>query len=258
MIAITLAGCAGLPGRSQIPVPAGTEIIAHRGASRSAPENTIAAALLAWEAGAHAVEADVRLTADGVPVVIHDSTALRTAGTDIMVSRTGFAELRELDPGAYRSPRFAGNRIPSLEELLAVVPEGRVLYVEVKTGPGSVGPIAAVISASGMRDRVRILSFDAEVLERMGTALPGVPRYLLAFSAAPGNYSAIVLRLAELGLDGLDVYHRRITPELVTMLHARGLACIAWTVDNPEDIRRLISMGVDGITTNRPERLIVR
>ena len=111
------------------------KIIAHRGASHLAPENTLASVELAWRLGADAVEVDVRLTRDGRIVAIHDPTTDRTAGIHLEVAATHSSHLRRLDVGRYKHPRFAGERIPYLEEVLQTVPPGRQLFVEIKCGP---------------------------------------------------------------------------------------------------------------------------
>src|SRR3954468_15593010 len=110
-------------------------IIAHRGASRDAPENTLAAVRLAWAQHADAVEIDVHLTRDGRLAVIHDPDTQRTTGVPRIVAQSTFAELSELDAGAWKNARFAGEKIPALEDVLAVVPDGKRLFVEIKGGP---------------------------------------------------------------------------------------------------------------------------
>jgi len=101
------------------------EIVAHRGASFDAPENTVAAIKLAWEQKADASEFDVYLSKDGKIVVIHDATTKRTAGDDMKVALTNLDELRKLDVGKWKNAKFAGEKIPTLEEMLATVPSGK-------------------------------------------------------------------------------------------------------------------------------------
>ena len=111
------------------------EIVAHRGASHDAPENTLAAVKLAWERDADGVEVDVYLTKDGRIAVLHDKTTKRTTGVDRPVAEMTLSELHELDAGSWQDPRWKGERIPSLEEVLDLVPPGKKMYVEVKCGP---------------------------------------------------------------------------------------------------------------------------
>ena len=110
------------------------EIIAHRGASADAPENTLTAIQLAWRQSADAAEIDVQLTADGQLVAIHDETLLRTGGVDWAVKDYTLAQLKTLDIGSWKSPQFAGERIPTLAEVLDIVPLGKRLFIEVKCG----------------------------------------------------------------------------------------------------------------------------
>ena len=123
------------------------EIIAHRGSSFLAPENTRAAAELAWREAADAVEGDFRLTADGQIVCIHDDTLKRTAGVDRRVSDLSLDELRRLDVGSWKGPQFAGQRTATLDEMLATVPRGKRFYVEVKCG----AEIVPELSSRGFR-----------------------------------------------------------------------------------------------------------
>ena len=112
----------------------GTEIIAHRGASGEAPENTLAAFRRAFAQGADGIEGDFRLTRDGEIVCLHDATTGRTAGADLVVADTDLARLRALDVGAWKGPQWAGERIPTLAEVLGLVPAGKRLYIELKSG----------------------------------------------------------------------------------------------------------------------------
>ena len=111
------------------------EIIAHRGASAQAPENTLSAVKLAWQYPIESVEIDIRQTKDGRIVAMHDATILRTTGVDLTVSRHSSDDLRALDAGRLKGRRFTGQRIPFLEEILETVPRGRTLFIEIKTPP---------------------------------------------------------------------------------------------------------------------------
>ena len=120
---IAFSGCGDTPS---------VEIIAHRGASHIAPENTVVSANAAWENGADAVEVDIYLSADGKIMVIHDSTTKRTTGSDYKVGETDSGILRSLDAGSWKGTEFAGEKIPFLEEIIETVPRGKRLYVEIK------------------------------------------------------------------------------------------------------------------------------
>src|SRR5690606_5583846 len=116
-------------------VPAGaTEIVAHRGASHDAPENTVRAVRLGWEQKADACEIDIRLSSDGKIVLLHDTDTKRTAGAEHVASKTPLADLVKLDAGSWKGEEFKGELLPSLDDLLKVVPAGERLYIEIKTG----------------------------------------------------------------------------------------------------------------------------
>src|SRR5512133_60470 len=123
-------------------------LIAHRGASREAPENTLAAFDLAWQQGADGIEADFRLTADGRIVCLHDATTGRTANLDLVVADSSFAELQQLDVGSWKGTRWQGERIPTLEEVLARLPLGKRLFIELKSGPEMLAPLRRILTAS--------------------------------------------------------------------------------------------------------------
>src|SRR5688572_9852909 len=129
----------------------GTEIIAHRGASFDAPENTLAAVHLAWKQNADAVEVDVQFSKDGHIVVIHDDNTGKTAGVRRKVSAQALAELKSLDVGAWKHMKWAGERIPTLAEVFAVIPTGKRLFVEFKCGPECVPSFVRDFNTSGLR-----------------------------------------------------------------------------------------------------------
>ena len=252
-VAAALApGCRSGAGKTP---PVG--IKAHRGASAEAPENTVAAATLAWRQGADAVEIDVRLSADRVPVVIHDETTERTGGRDRPVAAQTVAELRELDVGSWKGPSFAGERIPTLAEIIAVVPEGRVLFVEIKVGRDQLAPILEVIEATPCRGRVVVESSRLALLRELGRAAPSIPRHWTLHARRarlgfePHSRAAIETAVAE-GLDGLALDARGLRRDFATEAARAGLEVGAWTVDNAEVAVELAGYGLRWIETNRP------
>ncbi len=137
-------------------------IIGHRGASREAPENTLESFRLAWDQGADGIEADFRLTADGRIVCMHDATTSRTTGVDLNIADTTLEELRRLDAGLWKGPGWSGALIPTLAEVLAAIPPGTWFFIEIKSGPEIIVPLAEVLRASGHSpERIRLLSFSA-------------------------------------------------------------------------------------------------
>jgi glycerophosphoryl diester phosphodiesterase len=232
------------------------KVVAHRGASHLAPENTLASVKLAWRLGADAVEVDVHLTQDGRIVAIHDPTTDRTAGTHLEIAATDSSHLRRLDVGRYKHPRFTGERIPYLEEVLQTVPPGRQLFVEIKCGPQILPPLVETITGSGKRSQIVIIGFDLGTMKAAKKLMPDVPAYWLCDKRLLVSYGRSIARKAKAGgVDGLNVHWSGITQRFIRNVKAAGLQLYIWTVDDPAQAIRLRTMGADGITTNRPGRL---
>ncbi len=232
------------------------KVIAHRGASHLAPENTLASVELAWRLGADAVEVDVRLTRDGRIVAIHDETTDRTAGTHLEVAAAHSSQLRRLDVGRHKHPKFAGERIPYLEEVLQTVPPGRQLFVEIKCGPEILPPLVQTIASSGKRPQVVTIGFDLVTVRAAKAALPDVPAYWLCDKRVLVSYDRSLAEKAKAGgVDGLDVHWSGLTRRFIRAVKAAGLQLYIWTVDDPVQALRLKALGADGVTTNRPGRL---
>jgi glycerophosphoryl diester phosphodiesterase len=241
-------------------------IIAHRGASGSAPENTLPAFELAVEQGAHALELDVRLTADGIPVVFHDASLDRTTDRRGPLGRLSLAELREVDAGArftpdrgHSHPFRGGNvKVPTLVEVLRGIP-GIPIMVEVKE-PGAQEAVRQVIVEEGAHQRCVLASEHHEALRVFRE-----PPFAVAASAAEigSLYRGVLFRRvpASVAYHALSVpqRHRGLrvpTPRFLAV--ARGLGCPVhvWTVDDPAAAQRLWQTGASGIVTNFPERML--
>lgn len=235
------------------------EIIAHRGASHDAPENTRASVLLGWEQGADAVEVDVMLTRDGRIVAMHDSTTKRTAGRDLAIRQHTWEALRVLDVGRWKGERFAGEPIPLLEDLLATIPAGRRMVVEIKTGPEIVPVLERVVAASGKQpEQIAFISFNYFSCVGIKRARPEHEVYLLSGFERNGDawrptFAELVRGALGARLDGLDVHWRGpLTPENCARVRDAGLKLAVYTCDDPIEAKRLIEAGVTSITTNRP------
>lgn len=238
--------------------------IAHRGASAVAPPNTLAAFRKALELGADGVELDVHLSADGVPVVIHDFTVDGTTDGHGRVRDFSLAALRELDAGSRFAPAFAGERIPTLEEVFAEVGGRLLINVELKSMPGNDYPgleekVAALVARHGLADRVLVSSFNPLALRRMRRMAPHLPLGFL-YETAPLSRVARLLAALMPGLrpEAVHPWWGIITAETVRRAHARGQRVVAWTVDDPDAIARLMEWGVDAIITNCPDRMSAR
>ncbi|MFO0804277.1 MAG: glycerophosphodiester phosphodiesterase [Gemmataceae bacterium] len=237
--------------------PKPAEIIAHRGASHDAPENTVAAFKLAWEQGADGAELDIHFTKDGRIVVIHDADTKRTTGTDWKVRDRTLAELRTLDAGTWKHKRFAGERLPTLDEMLATVPEGKKVFVEVKCGPEAVRELDRVLKASRLKpEQTPVISFDASVIAAVKKARPDLPAYWLVSlknrKDEKRSVDDLVMKAREIRADGLDVSASDVVDAaFAAKVKAAGLRLDVWTVDDPAVARRVAPF-VAGITTNRP------
>ncbi len=233
------------------------EIIAHRGDSYYAPENTMAAVNSAWEKNADAVEVDVYLSADNRVVAIHDKTTGRTGDVDLQVKASTSQELLKVDVGSFKGEEFKGERIPFLEDIMASIPAGKKLFIEIKDTDQVVPYIKEIVEDSGKKDQVVIIAFNLNTAAASKEAMPAIPVYWLhsAPRGAAGNARPIPLDIIatakEHNLDGVDVNHRGITKEFVEECRKLGQKVYVWTVNDLSDIRSMADLGVDGITTDR-------
>jgi glycerophosphoryl diester phosphodiesterase len=240
------------------------EIVAHRGASHDAPENTLAAQRLAWEQGADAVETDIHLTKDGKIIVSHDKTTRRTAGRDGTITSLTLAELRRLDAGSWKDAKFAGEKLPTLDEQLALIPAGKKMLVEVKVGPEIVPELQRTLARTAVSERnITFISFNAESLREVRRVLPRYRTlYLMGYKAPdakaknakqPPSIDEVIREAKAAGFTGLDLQHTwPLTAADVKRIKAAGLELHVWTVDDVAIARRWIELGVASITTNRP------
>jgi glycerophosphoryl diester phosphodiesterase len=235
------------------------EIVAHRGFSERAPENTVAAFKLAWQSGADACELDLYQTADGGIAVLHDRDTRRTTGVSRLVAEATLAELRRLDAGSWKAPEYAGERIPSLAEALATLPEDRGRFLlEIKCGPEVMPELARQLESWKPRaHQLCIIAFDRAAAREAKKALPWLKVYRLSSEQSrdkkPVDLDALIADTVADGLDGLDLSQKWAwNADLVRRVRTAGLELHVWTVNKPEDVRRLAALGVDSITTDNP------
>jgi len=229
------------------------EIIAHRGASHAAPENTLASVSLAWQMEADAVEVDVHLSKDNRIVAIHDPWTDRTGGVRLEVANTIARHLRRLDVGSHKHHQYARERIPFLEEVLDTVPPGRRLFIEVKCGPDILPFLDEAVTRSGKRSQVSIIGFSLDAMKTAKQVVPDVPIYWLRDTSFRAPYGlSLVGETRQANLDGLDVRWTGLTLPFARAVKDAGLKLYVWTVDNLGPAMFVRSLGVDGITTNRP------
>ena len=221
------------------------KIIAHRGASGRAPENTMAAFRLAMDQQADGIELDVMLTKDGQVVVIHDDTVDRTTNGFGKVRELSLAALQNLDAGN-------GEHIPTLQEVLDTFGDQWLINIELKNyaTPFDALPVATaqIVRRAGLTDTVIISSFNPFNLPRFRRNCPKVKLGLLT---VPGKANFWLWRL--LRFDALHPHYEDVNADLVTSEKARQKQINVWTVDDPDDIRRMAALEVDSIITNFPQ-----
>lgn len=232
-----------------------TSFIAHRGASRLAPENTVASAKLAWELGADAVEIDVHLSKDNRVMVIHDKDTKRTcsAKKNLEIAKTPSMLLRDLDAGIWKGDEFKGERIPFLSEIIETIPEGKTLVIEIKCGKEVIPPLKRSIKKSGKQNQIVFICFGWDTILKTQKAFPKNKCYWL--SALKPGLNKKIEQASENGLAGINLKYSIINEEIVAQAKANNLEVLCWTVDHPEEAKKLAEMGVSGITTNRPKWL---
>lgn len=251
---LTVGAIMGLLGAKDV------EWISHRGESADAPENTMAAFRLAWERKIPAIELDVHLTKDGVLIVSHDANTRRTTGTAKVIKESTYEELKSLDAGKWKDPRWAGETMPTLEQALATIPEGARCFIEIKVGAEAIPALVEAVRKSGKKaEQLAVISFQADAVAESKRKLPEIKAfYLSGFrqGAKAGEWQPsiddLIAKAKEIGADGLDLaYKGPLDRATVEQIKAAGLGVYAWTVDDPAEARRLIEAGVDGITTNK-------
>lgn len=242
-------------------------IIAHRGASLIAPENTLASINLAWEMGSDAVEIDIRLTKDGEIVAMHDATTARTTGVSAAVAEASLEELKRLNAGFLKGDRWAGEPVPTLREILATVPAGRKIVIEIKVGEEILVPLKKAIDASGLApEQIYLIMFNYE-LARQCKALFGGCRVLWltnGYHESPeGEWEALTRSLIEEtrrgGFDGINIGAALATESLCACLRqfeAAKIDLFVWTINDHATARQLFDLSLRGITTDVPDFLL--
>ena len=222
-------------------------LIAHRGESFDAPENTPASFALAWERGVDAIELDVHLTADQQLVVCHDPDTERTTGKRLIIQNERLSTLEQLG-------------LCSLDDVLRAVPAGKTAFIEIKVGAEAVGPLKDLLNHHSRLARdFPVISFNQTTLRETSRQLPDQPLYLLIQQKRDAQTNAfapsadeMIAQALDIGACGLDIgFNASIDEALVRKVHDAGLKLLVWTIDDPSDARRMCQIGVDGITTNR-------
>jgi glycerophosphoryl diester phosphodiesterase len=233
--------------------------IAHRGNSSRAPENTLAAFEQAAAMGADGVEMDLRLSADGHIVLIHDENTERTTGKFGQVSNLTLKELRKLDAGSWKDSSYAGQKIPLFEEACRLLAGRCRIFAELKIGPLG-AKIAAIARATGVIDQLNLLCWgkQPQSVREARAALPEVA--ILELGQAPENIEMVgpdyfQERLAA-GYSALDYEKSSLTPDFCHKASRGEMPVYCWTVNKREDMLKMADMNIAGITTDHPAQLM--
>lgn len=239
-------------------------IVAHRGASHDAPENTLAAFELAWEQNADAIEGDFYVTKDQRIVCIHDDTTERVAPRQkkLTVAKSTLKQLQQLDVGSWKHHRYADQRIPTLESVLATVPEGKQIFVEIKCGPEILPLLHKQLKASELKpEQVVIICFNKDVVTQARKLMPeyqanwltSYKQELLTQKWSP-SLQEVLKTLDDTGATGLGTKGELgvIDQAFVDSIHKAGFEFHVWTVNDPAAARQFSRFGAQSLTTDRP------
>ena len=234
-------------------------VVAHRGASYDAPENTLPAFKLAWEQGADAIEGDFHLTKDGHIVCIHDKDTRKVGKTKLMVRDSTLAELRKLDVGLWKGEVFKGTRIPTIAEVFSTIPSQKRIFIEIKRGPEIIPHLVKAIDQSDLKlSQIVVICFNAKVLKELKDQAPELKvSWLSSFKKekSTGNMvpslEDILKTLEWVGAEGFSS-SSAIPEDYIKPIKSRGYEWHVWTVNDLKKAGRLKELGVQSITTDRP------
>ena len=233
-------------------------IVAHRGASRDAPENTIPAFQLAWEQGADAIEGDFHLSKDGEIVCFHDADTKRVAGTQLVVRQSTLAELKQLDVGATHGVAFNGTRIPTIAEVFATIPQGKKIFIEVKCGAEIIPTLLNEIDQSGLtQEQIVVISFNKQVIQQLKIKAPQYKAsWLCSFNKQETGeitpaLATVLKTLKQIQADGLSS-NTALPASVIEAVSQQGYEWHVWTINDLNTARRMQALGVLSITTDVP------
>ncbi len=233
-------------------------IVAHRGASRDAPENTMSAFKLAWEQGADAIEGDFHLTKDGHIVCIHDRDTRRVSNTNLVVRNVTLAELRQLDVGVRRCEAFKGAVIPTISEVFSTIPEQKTIFIEIKCGAEIIAPLLKEITTSELtNEQIVLISFNKEVIKELKDNAPQYKAlWLCSFKKDKAgeitpSIETVLNTMERIQADGLSS-NAAIPESVVKAVINQGYEWHVWTINDLYIAKRMKALGVKSITTDMP------
>ncbi|WP_346863599.1 glycerophosphodiester phosphodiesterase family protein [uncultured Draconibacterium sp.] len=235
-------------------------IIAHRGESFDAPENTLEAIQLAWKRDAAAVEIDIQLSLDNQIVVFHDLTTKRIGGRNKKVKKQTLSELRELDVGIHKGDNWKNTTMPTLSEVLETVPGGKKIIIEIKSAAEIIPFLKSEIRSSKLKkEQIEFISFNLPLIAEIKKTMPQYKSlwllnldYLWINRIFPPNLKSIVYKTKKYKLDGLNVFAgTMLTPAFAKTIINSKLLLYTWTVNDPQRATYLFNIGVDAVTTDK-------
>lgn len=236
-------------------------VIAHRGASSYAPENTHSAFKLAIELNAEMIELDVSLSKDGIPVVVHDETVDRTTNASGLVSSFTLSELKNLETGAWFSEKYKGEPFPTLEEVLSYTKDKIAVNIEIKTeavtnnpSGGIIEKALRIVKEAGVSDQVLFSSFDYRAMEHLEQLAPEMPKAILYEKSQSGELLPSEL-VEKYKVDAFNCSHRQLSDKWIEDLKANNIPFFIYTVNEKELMKKIIENGAKGIFSDKPDLL---
>lgn len=234
-------------------------IVAHRGSSKDAPENTLPAFKLAWKQNADAIEGDFFLTKDGEIICTHDKSTKRFNKKNLVIKDNLLSDLQKLDVGAWHSKNFAGTTMPTIADVFATLPPKKQIYIEIKCGPEIVPKLLQEIEKSGLEDeQIVVISFNSSVIKKLKELAPQfTANWLSGFKRQVNGklkptFEDALTTLKSIKADGFSSSREGITKDFIKRVKEAGFQYHVWTVDNPKEAKKLVDWGAESITTNVP------
>lgn len=236
-------------------------IIAHRGSSYNAPENTMSAIKLAWQEETDALEVDVHRTKDAEIVVIHDEDTLRTCGKKLILRNSTLQEIQLLECGSWKAEKFRGEKIPTFKNIVKTVPHNKKLIIEIKGGSGCLEPVKNILANSSLKaEQIVIMDFELDNMIKAKLLFPEIEiLWLYEFIPALTRHNAetvfkkIIENAVTAGMHGINIeLNPFITKNLIDEVHNQDMKFYVWTVNKTKEALYLRDIGADGLTTDRP------